>query len=221
MIRVGMTVIEMATDAHEGRYLLPLVRLPRATWRESFALFWNALTRTSDLLRYAKFLRGRDEDRAEFLQLLDVLSRPDAPAGSVQERQVRYRELLGLLAPFQLWVQLVQRVDRVLNCGAAPAAPAVVRFRYRCPNRWETLAPTDESGVRYCEECRRNVYYCDSAETAARRARQGDCITVPAALTQELADDVTKDVMGRPDVLECWGARVFAGAKPDTAPGND
>jgi uncharacterized protein (TIGR02996 family) len=53
-----------------------------------------------------------------------------------------------------------------------------VQFEYRCPQRWDTLLPTDDPAVRHCSECRRNVHYCQSAEEAQRLADAGECLAI-------------------------------------------
>src|SRR5215510_12246403 len=33
-------------------------------------------------------------------------------------------------------------------------------FRFRCPGSWEALEATDRPDIRFCPECREEVYYC-------------------------------------------------------------
>ncbi len=54
----------------------------------------------------------------------------------------------------------------------------------RCPKRWDALARTDRADVRSCGACRREVYYCASADELARRAKFGDCIAVDPAVVR-------------------------------------
>ncbi len=52
------------------------------------------------------------------------------------------------------------------------------RFGAACPQRWEQLKTTDESHVRFCESCRKNVYFCGSTEHAQRHANFGHCVAI-------------------------------------------
>lgn len=118
-------------------------------------------------------------------------------------------------APDHRYIDLqTARNDRILNCGQASDQPLWVRFQYRCPNRWETLSPTEEAGCRYCGDCRRNVYFCDSAEAVKRHARHGDCIAVPCSVTAAVEEKLTRNMMGRPDVYQLWSFEVFSGHDP-------
>lgn len=52
------------------------------------------------------------------------------------------------------------------------------RFRFRCPKLWSELAVTQDSAVRYCGVCEKNVYYCQGWELAERLAAEGKCIAL-------------------------------------------
>jgi uncharacterized protein (TIGR02996 family) len=41
-----------------------------------------------------------------------------------------------------------------------------VAFQFECPKQWEKLTPTDDEQVRFCETCKKNVYYSDKLEYA-------------------------------------------------------
>lgn len=56
----------------------------------------------------------------------------------------------------------------IRNCESA--------FRFKCPKRWEALAPTGTEGVRRCGACRRLVYRCETDEDVIAHAKAGHCI---------------------------------------------
>ncbi len=60
------------------------------------------------------------------------------------------------------------RFAKVVNCEPV--------FRFRCPNRWESLESTETSDVRYCEECDQYVYFCRSDEEIATHVELRHCV---------------------------------------------
>ncbi|MBI4001736.1 MAG: hypothetical protein HY348_08120 [Nitrospira defluvii] len=53
------------------------------------------------------------------------------------------------------------------------------RFRFKCPQVWDRLQPTDVEGVRHCPECRRDVYLALTEEDFRKHSDEGRCIAVP------------------------------------------
>jgi hypothetical protein len=194
VIQPGSTLLDTFMDADEGPFLRPL--LDPNGGNISFA-------------QYAAFLHDLDPLRSEFLVLAWQLSGPTLLDNRAAEDQARYVELLGLLDAFGSWLRLVRPNDRLLNCGRATAEPPRVRFQSQCPKQWETLAPTDREGVRYCDDCRREVHYCDSVAKAEDHARRGDCITVPLHVTTSAAGELAGSVTGQPDLPQLWGENLF------------
>lgn len=218
MIRPGWSIVQMLSDPDEGRFLQALLAsadhhrswLARAsrTVLRALKLLTPADNRRT-LLAYADHLGGRDVLRNELLRLEYLLS-DNGNLGEIgPEQQSRYRELLGLLTPWAGWLWIIKRNDRLLNCGQASTWPLGVRFRYQCPNHWETLSPTPEAAVRYCGDCRRNVYFCESVESVERHASEGHCIAVPRRLTASVGAELTRDMTGMPDVHQLWGEKLF------------
>lgn len=163
------------------------------------------------LAAYAERLAPLDPRRAEFLRLECALAHPGAAAEPTAAQRARYRELLAELSnDYAGWLAMVRTATPVRNCGVAPTASPQVRFRFACPNVWQALAPTDAADVRYCDDCRQRVYYCGNVADAERHARAGDCIAVPAGLS-EAADREAFDGMhlGRPDFDQLWAERLF------------
>lgn len=77
------------------------------------------------------------------------------------------------------WLATVSRVP-VENCG--------VEFRFRCPKQWEQLQPTAEEDVRYCTQCRQQVFFCSSIDVAQTHAALGECVAVDPRLARKPRD---------------------------------
>jgi len=127
-------------------------------------------------LVYADWLEEQgDADsarRAEYLRAecrLDGLPADDPARRRLQDRLGELRRLVG----DDWWRQLDWA--KVEYC---------VEFEYSCPQRWDTLSPTDDPAVRHCPECRRNVYYCRSGRDALRHADAGECVAIDSRQTR-------------------------------------
>lgn len=153
--------------------------------------------------RYAACLEADDPARAEWLRLERALHSRAAADGATRRRFDALCEVLTAD-----WVRLLSR-DTVLNCGQARGEPRRVRFAFVCERRWESLAPTAEPGVRACDSCEERVHHCASAREAEAHARDGHCIAVPRALVTTLDGRDTRHILGRPDPIGDWAARIF------------
>lgn len=121
-------------------------------------------------LVYADWLEERGDgnsiQRAEYLRIeceLDKLTSKDRKRARLRDRLAALRRTVG----DDWWRQLDWA--NVESC---------VKFRYRCPQRWDTLQPTEDPAVRHCTECDRNVYYCRNTEEAYRLADAGECVAI-------------------------------------------
>jgi hypothetical protein len=92
------------------------------------------------------------------------MERADLQRGAMR---VRLDELRRQTDPG--WQALLDRPP-IENCE--------VRFKFRCPKQWQNLARTDDSQVRFCDACRKNVYYCGTIAEARDHARRGHCVAV-------------------------------------------
>lgn len=68
-------------------------------------------------------------------------------------------------------------------------------FDFRCPRSWESLNPTNEADVRYCEQCQQNVTLCSSPDEFVRLGNAGQCVAVPNAKS---FDKLQPHFLGRP-----------------------
>jgi uncharacterized protein (TIGR02996 family) len=125
-------------------------------------------------LVYADWLDERGESdagfRAEYLRTecqLDSLPSKDSRRRRLQARLLELRKLVG----DDWWQQLDWA--KVEYC---------VEFEYACPQRWDTLSPTDDPAVRHCADCKRNVHYCRSSREAHWLADAGECVAIDTRL---------------------------------------
>jgi hypothetical protein len=49
-------------------------------------------------------------------------------------------------------------------------------FKFRCPKQWDDLARTADQTVRFCQECKENVYLTRTDAETLQRARAGQCV---------------------------------------------
>ncbi len=56
--------------------------------------------------------------------------------------------------------------------------PASGGWAFRCPKTWDSLAPTDEPGIRICHDCKSPVFFCHTEEEARQFASAGQCVAL-------------------------------------------
>ena len=49
---------------------------------------------------------------------------------------------------------------------------------YACPLEWKNLKKTDDSQIRFCNECSKNVYRCKTADEMDEHVKLNHCIAV-------------------------------------------
>jgi hypothetical protein len=52
------------------------------------------------------------------------------------------------------------------------------RFKVECPKHWDSLTPTDDEAVRFCETCRKNVFLCRRDREVVEHGREGHCVAL-------------------------------------------
>lgn len=157
-------------------------------------------------LLYAKFLDDGDPERAEWLRLEVELH---SQAAVEPAKGKRFVELMRAIGCFD-WINLLRR-EQILNCGSDASAAPRVRFAFACPQRWETLSPTEDESARFCEGCKERVYHCEDVREAEKHALAGHCIAVPKNLRGGGVDLDTSHSLGRPDPIGDWARRLFPG----------
>jgi uncharacterized protein (TIGR02996 family) len=112
-------------------------------------------------LVYADWLEEHGDPRAEFLRV-------DCALAGMKQDDKRYEGLLARLRELGEaldagWLTVVSRPP-IENCG--------LRFKFRCPRKWDQLKSTGEDAQRFCETCRKTgvLLRLDRGRTAARLA---------------------------------------------------
>jgi uncharacterized protein (TIGR02996 family) len=67
----------------------------------------------------------------------------------------------------------------------APIEGCDVELRFRCPKSWSSLTPVDDIGVRSCDACKRNVYFCTTLAEVRERGRARECVAFSSALVRQ------------------------------------
>ncbi len=71
------------------------------------------------------------------------------------------------------------------------------KFKFVCQKNWGELTPTKEQDVKFCNECKKNVYYCKTEKQFLVVAGEGRCLA--------LEDTSGRLIVGMPD----WEYGVF------------
>lgn len=61
-------------------------------------------------------------------------------------------------------------IAKIVGCGSDTSGG--------CPGDWNELSPTGDRMIRYCSECMRTVYCCESEEEIAARQDAGQCVAL-------------------------------------------
>ena len=61
-------------------------------------------------------------------------------------------------------------------------------FEYQCPKSWEDLFETNVDSVRYCDQCKKNVYLSQSVIEVHQHAEKHECVAIPIDLTDKSRD---------------------------------
>ena len=51
-------------------------------------------------------------------------------------------------------------------------------FEYKCPLEWKNLKKTEDSKVRFCDECHKNVYRCKTGKDMDKHIQLNHCVAV-------------------------------------------
>ncbi len=73
------------------------------------------------------------------------------------------------------------------------------RMDFVCHKKWNEMKPTENSKVRFCEDCEKNVYFCDNIVEARELGEQGCCIGIDVGVKRKEDDlDGELAIFGRP-----------------------
>lgn len=63
---------------------------------------------------------------------------------------------------------------------------AVDDFEFICPKKWAELKSTYVEGIRHCHVCKKNVYWCRSADDVKLHVSVDHCIALSAETYDEI-----------------------------------
>jgi len=127
-------------------------------------------------LIYADWLEERGDARGEYLRLECYLTTLSEDEPQLDPLLIRFRELHRQIDPN--WRAAVAR-SKVERCRL---------FEFRCTKRWDKLRPTQDSTVRVCTACRKEVFYCDNILEARQHAELGRCVALDLAVPRRDGD---------------------------------
>jgi len=51
-------------------------------------------------------------------------------------------------------------------------------FGFKCDKKWHELTATSEDGIRFCQSCQKEVYFCSSDDELAAYVRLNRCVAI-------------------------------------------
>lgn len=62
------------------------------------------------------------------------------------------------------------------------------QFEFVCSKKWNEMTPTDNRKVRFCGDCQKNVYFCDTTTEARALGQQGCCVGLDVGVKRKEDD---------------------------------
>jgi len=73
------------------------------------------------------------------------------------------------------------------------------KMDFVCPKKWNEMQSTENRKVRFCDDCQKNVYFCDNIVEARELGGQGCCIGIAVGIKRKEEDLVGElSIFGRP-----------------------
>jgi uncharacterized protein (TIGR02996 family) len=120
---------------------------------------------------------GPSKTKADFIRLeICMAAIPERSLNHI--RFAKHRQKLAAALDSE-WLAVISH-PRLERCW--------VEFEFECPKRWSNLIPTDQPQERFCDTCRRSVYYCATISAARAHAVAGHCVAVSLALVRRPDD---------------------------------
>ncbi len=149
-------------------------------------------------LVYADWLEEQGDRRSEFLRLSHEMAKEPSQITRALLRN-RLRKMRKNIDPGWL-----AQMDR-------PPIERCPNFAFRCPLRWEDLQETADPAIRYCEECRKDVYYSANVGEARQHALKGRCVAVNTAVSRVPGDLGPRPSDPRPQLRTAMGRLTVVG----------
>ncbi len=84
------------------------------------------------------------------------------------------------------------RKSQIGNC------PFPFKLAFECPEKWESLEPTDDSKVRYCQVCKLTVRMIGTEEEYNAAYEGNECVALE--VVKKIGDPFRATMVGRPSV---------------------
>lgn len=52
------------------------------------------------------------------------------------------------------------------------------KFSYQCKAKWNALIETDDDEIRFCNDCQKEVFFCDSNDTLITFIKLNRCVAI-------------------------------------------
>jgi hypothetical protein len=52
------------------------------------------------------------------------------------------------------------------------------KFAYKCSAKWDNLQETEDESIRFCDECQKEVFFCDGDDTLISLVKLNRCIAI-------------------------------------------
>lgn len=75
-----------------------------------------------------------------------------------------------------------QNYPTLINCDS--------EFKFQCPQTWPSFELTNKSTVRFCNVCKKKVFWCNSPDEIRAFEPRGRCMAVRNFSHHELVEDV-------------------------------
>jgi uncharacterized protein (TIGR02996 family) len=144
----------------------------------------------SDEAAFLNAILANPEDDAPRLVYADWLDERGDPASEAKAAFLRATASLALPGGrIRKWRRLCHSArelddDWLAVVGKMPieACPKV-----RCPRQWERLRPDSVRRARFCDQCRKTVHFCATADEARDRAWQGQPVVLHIGLVRQVS----------------------------------
>ena len=146
---------------------------------------------------YRDWLEDHGDERAEYLRMQSELSRSIAGERQHEQTRRKLRKLQGkLLRSWREWLLSVSR-SKIENCVVEDDG-AELKFEFECPKQWASLHPADDADdptIRFCDQCGKHVFFCETVAEARKMADWGQCVAVDETLVRK-DHDVINELRG-------------------------
>ena len=143
---------------------------------------------------YQDWLDENGDQRGEYLRLQSKLSHFKADDPQREPVRQELQKVHGEIA--QTWRDWLLKVSRsqIEHCPGqinswfvdqGTLELADFRFGRECPRRWANLESTDDPTIRYCDQGRKHVFFCDDVREAESLSVWGQCVAVDESVLRQ------------------------------------